>query len=102
MLIKIHHRKMFKIRDLRNGKHMVIYAYNGNVFLPKCIDNISIDVQDTEFRNENNKCVKDIPVKFDGHNLTGYGFLTPQKILVKTSLKLDCNLITDFFVPCFF
>ena len=97
-LLKIHHDKLFKIRDIRNGKHMIIYAYNGNLFLPKCINNITIDVKDTEFVIKNNKCVKDIPVKFVAHNLSGYGFLTPQKIVVKTSLKVDCNSITDSFI----
>lgn len=79
-----------------DGNSIIVYANNGNVFLPTCVATDIIYVLD----NATN-CYEDLPVLFNylNHNLSA--FLTTDLILRSTSRMIDCKNIKRryFYFP---
>lgn len=78
-----------KLEDT-NGEPYVLYAHNGNVFIPTCVNVNTIFV----LSNYTN-CYEDLPVivQYLSHNVSA--FLTTDLILRPTSRVINCDLITS-------
>jgi hypothetical protein len=74
--------------DDTNGHPYIVYANNGNVFIPTCINVNQIQVL-TNFSN----CYEDLPVIVTYISTNVSAFLTTDLILRTTSRIVNCNMI---------
>ena len=91
-VFSMHQNEYISLLD-RNGKNMVLYATNENIYVPHCIDISEINVHDS---TEN--CYEDVAISFNNNNRTINGFLQNDRIIKRNSKKISCDLITNNFV----
>ena len=68
----------------------IVYAYNGNVFIPICITITNIEVL-TNFTN----CFDDLPVIVQYFSTNVFALLTTDLIIRRTSGFVNCNQISN-------
>jgi hypothetical protein len=86
---------------IQKGHFYIVYANNGNVFIPTCINVNKIQAL-TNFSN----CFEDLPVIVTYILTNVSAFLTTDLILRTTSRIVNCNMIKyrffDFLIPKFY
>ena len=85
--------KYFKIRDVK-GTELILYTIKNQIFIPKCeeIEHIEI-VMDSKI------CFTGIPIVWYKNEENGTGFLSTQKIILKSSTRVSCeNYQNDIYI----
>lgn len=82
--------KIIKIRDKLIGRK-IFYVKNANIYLPICENDYAIHVEEHFTEYNDGVCFEDIPISWIKNNITGTGYLTRDKIIVKESKEIDCK-----------
>ena len=84
--------EFLKLYDKQNNP-IILYAKNGNVYVPPCV----VIPEITIISNTSN-CFDNVPVQFSYNNITINWFLKDYNILSKTSTLVSCEKINSVLI----